>query len=78
VSGTKMRIASYYPLMHAVIPERDKSLLLSRLEASQMLGISIRLLERMIREGKIPSRLLGRRRLIPRRFVENFVRGMEE
>jgi len=43
-------------------------------EASKVLRISVPTLRRWIRLGVIPSRKLGRRRLIPREAIEKAVR----
>jgi len=47
-----------------------QSLLLTRYEAAELLGISYGYLGRLIRTGEIPSVKLGRRRKIPRSAVE--------
>jgi excisionase family DNA binding protein len=51
-------------------PRESPPLLISRLEAARLMGISLRTLEKMILSGDIPSRVLRRRRLIPRSFLE--------
>jgi excisionase family DNA binding protein len=56
----------------------ERPWLVSRAETARLLGISIRHLEKMIRRGEVPSRVLGRRRLVPRDFLEQFVKGCEE
>jgi len=50
-------------------------LLISRDAAAKLLGISRRTLERMIADGTVPSRVLRRRRLVPRAFLMAMVRG---
>jgi len=50
-------------------------LLVTRKEAAEALGgISTRALDYLIRTGKLPSRKLGKRRLIPVSALENFAR----
>ena len=56
----------------------ERPWLVSRAETARLLGISIRALERMIARGEVPSRMLGRRRLVPRDFLERFVKGCDE
>jgi len=56
----------------------ERPWLVSRSETARLLGISLRTLEKMIARGKVPSRVLGRRRLIPRDFLLAFVKGCEE
>jgi len=63
--------------MNTETKEREQPLLISKSETARLWGISVRMLEKMIRAGKVPSRVLGRRRLIPRSFVESFVRGVQ-
>lgn len=41
-------------------------LLLTKREASEMLGVSIRSIEYMIRDGRLQARQMGRRRLVVR------------
>ncbi|MGH9517498.1 MAG: excisionase family DNA-binding protein [Terriglobales bacterium] len=55
----------------------EAPLLISRREAARLLGISLRTLEKMIKRGDVPSRVLRRRRLIPRAFLMGFVGGFE-
>ncbi|PYU19277.1 MAG: excisionase [Acidobacteria bacterium] len=49
-------------------------ILLSRQEASAALGVSTRTLDYLLARGKISSRRIGKRRLIPRTEVERFAR----
>ena len=56
----------------------EAPLLISRAEAARLLGISLRTLEKMIARGEVPSRVLRRRRLIPRAFLMGFVQGFED
>jgi excisionase family DNA binding protein len=48
-------------------------LLLSKHEAAQMLGVSLRTLEYLISRGEITTRRIGRRVLISRTALEVFV-----
>jgi len=48
-------------------------LLVCRTEAAAVLGIPIRALEHLLANGTIPSRKIGRRRLISRQTLEDFV-----
>jgi excisionase family DNA binding protein len=58
--------------------ERQPPLLVSRAEACRLLGISLRTLEKMIYVGDVPSVVLRRRRLIPRAFLEQLAKGVED
>jgi excisionase family DNA binding protein len=53
-------------------------LLVSCNEAARLLGISRQTLEKLIYVGDVPSIVLRRRRLIPRDFLEQLARGLEE
>jgi excisionase family DNA binding protein len=53
-------------------------LLISKIEAARLLGVSVRTLEKLIQRGQVPSRSLYRRRLIPREFVVTFAKGCTE
>lgn len=44
-------------------------LLISKTAAAHLLGVSVRTVEKLIAVGEIPSRVICRRRLIPREFV---------
>ncbi len=57
--------------------QRERPFLISRTESARLLGISLRTLEKMIARGEVPSRVLGRRRLIPRDFLVTLVKGRE-
>jgi excisionase family DNA binding protein len=63
--------------MQLDVAQRERPLLISRSESARLLGISLRTLEKMIARGEIPSRVLGRRRLIPRDFLVMLVKGCE-
>jgi excisionase family DNA binding protein len=49
-------------------------LLLSKHEAAQLLGVSVRSLEHLISRGEIPTRRIGRRVLICRSALESFAK----
>jgi excisionase family DNA binding protein len=51
-----------------------EKILLSRTEAAAYLGISLRSLDSLLAVRELPSRRIGRRRLIERRILEQFVR----
>lgn len=62
--------------MHLRIVARMKTkLLLSREEAAKTLGISLRKLEYLITDQRIPIKRIGRRVLISSRALEEFVKG---
>lgn len=50
-------------------------LMLSRRQAAESLGISIRSLDYLIQRTELRARRIGRRILIPRTEVERFARG---
>ncbi|MBI3934963.1 MAG: helix-turn-helix domain-containing protein [Acidobacteria bacterium] len=54
-----------------------EQILVSRLDAAKALSISVRGLDYLIAQGKIPVRKLGKRTLIPRAALERFSRGSE-
>jgi excisionase family DNA binding protein len=47
---------------------------LSRKDAAQRLGVSLRTIDYLITEGKLPVRKIGRRTLIPVRTLEQFAK----
>ena len=49
-----------------------ETLLVGRAEAAEALRIPLRSLDILLLEGKIPSRKIGRRRLISRQALEDF------
>ena len=51
-----------------------EQLLIGRREAAEALGICLRQLDYMIERGELPVRRIGRRVLIPRAALEQFVR----
>jgi len=54
--------------------EQTDGLLLSKRRAAQLLGLSVRSVEILIRSKQLGSRKIGRRRLVPRKEVERFAR----
>lgn len=52
---------------------QDKILLTKR-DAAQALSVCVRTIENLIAIGELPSRTIGRRRLIPRSALEQFAR----
>ena len=50
-----------------------EALFVARKDAATMLGISLRGLDRLLAEDVIESRKIGKRRLISRRILEDFV-----
>ena len=65
--------------MHSeTAPNEPHPLLISRQEAARLMGISLRTLEKLIAAGDVPSRVLRRRRLIPREFLVTLAKGVEE
>ena len=46
----------------------------SRKETAEILSISLRLVDYLIAAGVLPSRQVGRRRLVPRFAIEQFAR----
>lgn len=54
-------------------PTPREPLAVSRVEAAQMLGVSLATLERYIKKNKIPAFRLGRRVLIPRGELEKII-----
>ena len=61
---------------HIATPEAaTEPIAVSKLEAAQMLGVSLRTIERLIALKELQVRRLGRRVLIPRTSLENFLRN---
>jgi excisionase family DNA binding protein len=52
----------------------SEQLLLSKREAAAMLGLCIRTVEKLINLKELPSRRIGRRRLIEKAALERFAR----
>jgi excisionase family DNA binding protein len=51
------------------------TLLLTRSEAATLLNLSTRSVDYLILQGRLPSRKLGKRRLIPREAVERIAKS---
>ena len=52
-----------------------EKLLESRQDTASALGISLRMVDYLITQGKLPARKVGRRTLIPRAAIERFARS---
>jgi len=52
----------------------ETKLLLTRVEAAAALSISVRTLDALLARGELPTRRLGRRRLIARAELERFIK----
>jgi excisionase family DNA binding protein len=59
----------------AVLNQRLESVAVSKVEAAQMLGVSVRTVDRLIALKELPVRRLGRRVLIPRNGLHNLLRS---
>ena len=59
----------------AVLNQRPESVALSKVEPAQMLGVSVRTVDRLIALKELPVRRLGRRVLIPRNGLHILLRG---
>ncbi len=59
----------------AVLNQRPESVALSKVEAAQMLGVSVRTVDRLIALKELPVRRLGRRVLIPCNGLHILLRG---
>ncbi len=60
---------------HITTPEAtNESIAVNKQEAAHMLGVSLRTIERLIALKELQVRRLGRRVLIPRTSLENFLR----
>jgi excisionase family DNA binding protein len=59
-------------------PNEALPLLVSCDEAARLLGISRQTLEKLIYVGDVPSIVLRRRRLIPRDFLVELAKGVED
>jgi len=57
-----------------MLDEQSNNLLESRQNAARLLGISLRKLELLIAERTLKTVRIGRRVLVPRRVLEDFVR----
>ncbi len=49
-------------------------LLITRREAAEALGLSVRAIDYLVQQGRLRSRKLGKRRLFPREEVERFAK----
>lgn len=58
-----------------VIEHISEPIALSKQEAAQMLGVSLRTVDRLIALKELQVRRLGRRVLIPRTSLVNLIRG---
>ena len=59
----------------AVLNQRPESVPVSKVEAAQMLGVSVRTVDRLIALKELPVRRLGRRVLIPRNGLHSLLRS---
>ena len=59
----------------AVLNHKPESVAVSKADAAQMLGVSIRTVDRLIALKELPVRRLGRRVLIPRNGLHNLLRS---
>ncbi len=55
-------------------PRAREKLLLTRHDCAQLLSCSVRTIDNMLANGELPSRRIGRRRLVPRAALEHFAR----
>jgi len=58
----------------SVIGRATEALAMSKVEAAQMLGVSVRTVDRLIALKELPVRRLGRRVLIPRNSLQTLLR----
>ena len=56
----------------------EEALLLSDLEAARLLGIGKTKARELLRSGQLASVRIGRRLLVPRRALEDFVSRLEQ
>jgi len=59
----------------AVLEHTSEPIALSKQEAAQMLGVSLRTVDRLIALKELQVRRLGRRVLVPRASLVNLIRG---
>lgn len=59
----------------AVSNHRPEPVAVSKAEAAEMLGVSMRTVDRLIALKELPVRRLGRRVLIPRNGLHNLMRS---
>jgi len=55
-------------------PTNEPPILVTRQQASELLQLSVRAIDHLIATGRLPSRRMGRRRLVPRTALEQFAR----
>lgn len=58
-----------------VLEQKSEPIVLNKQKAAEMLGVSLRTIERLIALKELQVRRLGRRVLIPRTSLENFLRS---
>lgn len=58
----------------SVLEQKSEVIVLSKQEAAQMLGISLRTIDRLIALKELQVRRLGRRVVIPRASLASFLR----
>lgn len=58
----------------AVLEPINETIVLNKKEAARILGVSLRTIDRLIALKELPVRRLGRRVLIPRSSLDNFLR----
>ncbi len=58
----------------SVIGRATEALAMSKVEAAQMLGVSVRTVDRLSALKELPVRRLGRRVLIPRNSLQTLLR----
>ena len=58
----------------AVLEQINEPVVLNKKEAAQVLGVSLRTIDRLIALKELPVRRVGRRVLIPRTALDNFLR----
>ena len=59
----------------SVIGRATEALAMSKVEAAQMLGVSVRTVDRLIALKELPVRRLGRRVLIPRNSLQTLLQA---
>lgn len=57
-----------------IVNQRFEAVAVSKAEAAEMLGVSLRTVDRLIALKELPVRRLGRRVLIPRNGLHNLLR----
>jgi excisionase family DNA binding protein len=58
-----------------VVDRTPEPVAVSKSEAAQMLGVSVRTIDRLIALKELPVRRLGRRVVIPRNGLQNLLRA---